>query len=64
MRATLTESAKCACATNGDGSVTTLLCPIHAEDDPCVTKATVTGRRRHGSIQGGCCSRCGWMVPA
>ncbi len=53
---------KCACAKHQDGSVTTFLCPIHAEIDPCQTTATVTGRRRRGSIHSGRCSYCGWEV--
>jgi len=54
--------AKCACAQHQDGSVTTFLCPIHADIDPCRTKALITGKRRRGSIDNGRCSHCGWEV--
>lgn len=55
----------CCCAHNVDGSVTTMLCPLHADDDPCATKASVTGRRRRGSISAkGKCSNCGWTRPS
>lgn len=56
----VTVAARCACAKHNDGSVTTLLCPIHAEVDPCQTKALITGKRRRGSIDNGHCSHCGW----
>lgn len=49
----------CCCARNTDGSVTTLLCPVHAAVDPCETRAAVTGRRRKGSNRSGVCSACG-----
>lgn len=52
-------SARCACAHNLDGSVTTMLCPAHAEIDPCWTRASVTGRRRKGTIRRGVCTACG-----
>jgi hypothetical protein len=52
--------AKCSCARNSDGSVTTMMCPTHAEQDPCETMAQVTGRRRKRSIVGGVCTACGW----
>lgn len=48
----------CVCAVNSDGSVTTLLCPRHAETDPCLTMASVTGRRRKGTIRNGVCTYC------
>lgn len=51
---------KCSCAHNSDGSVTTMLCPSHADTDPCLTMARVTGKRRHGSIITGTCTACGW----
>jgi len=56
--------AQCACATNTDGTKTTLLCPIHATDDPCLTLARVTGKRRRGSMKRGRCSNCQWQVRA
>jgi hypothetical protein len=49
----------CVCARHDDGSVTTFLCPTHADTDPCLTMARVTGRRRVGSIIRGKCSSCG-----
>lgn len=51
---------KCSCAHNNDGSVTTMLCPLHADQDPCLTMAQVTGNRRKGSIINGVCTNCGW----
>lgn len=54
------NAARCVCARHTDGSVTTYLCPRHADTDPCLTMAAVTGRRRTGSIRGGVCSACGW----
>ena len=59
-----TTLAECACAKHHDGSVTTFLCPIHADTDPCQTKALVTGKRRRGSARSGRCSQCGWQVMA
>lgn len=53
-------AAKCSCARNLDGTTTTLLCPLHADDDPCETMARITGKRRRGSIRRGRCSRCSW----
>lgn len=50
----------CVCARNTDGSVTTLLCPAHADADPCASMAAVTGRRRKGTVRSGVCTRCGW----
>ena len=55
-----TTGMGCSCAINGDGSVTTMLCPAHAEGDPCGTFAAVTGKRRQGSVVRGTCSACGW----
>lgn len=52
-------SARCSCVEHGDGSVTTMLCPLHADTDPCLTMAQVTGRRRTGTIRRGVCSACG-----
>jgi hypothetical protein len=49
----------CSCTRNRDGSVTTSMCPTHADQDPCLTMAQVTGRRRKGSIKGGVCTSCG-----
>lgn len=57
-----TDSVRCSCARHNDGSVTTSLCPLHAKQDPCLTMATVTGRRRHGSVVRGVCSACGWSA--
>lgn len=54
----------CSCATNNDGTVTAILCPAHASTDPCRTVASITGRRRRGSISRGCCSKCGWTEQA
>lgn len=51
---------KCRCARYDDGSVTTMLCPLHADTDPCATRASVTGRRRKGRIRHGVCTNCGW----
>lgn len=53
-------AASCVCAHNTDGSVTKMLCPQHADDDPCRTMAAVTGDRRKGSIVKGVCTNCGW----
>lgn len=50
---------QCACATHLDGSVTTSLCSVHADRDPCLTLALVTGRRRKGTIRRGICTACG-----
>jgi len=50
----------CSCAHNTDGTVTTFLCPIHANNDPCATMARVTGKRRTGTIKRGTCTHCGW----
>ena len=49
----------CACARNTDGSRTTMLCPVHADRDPCLTVSLVTGRRRKGTIRRGSCTNCG-----
>jgi hypothetical protein len=53
--------ATCACAVFGDGSKYAGLCSVHAEHDPCATMASVTGKRRRGSIVRGRCTRCGWV---
>lgn len=50
---------RCVCARHADGSVTTMLCSVHAETDPCLTMAQVTGRRRTGTIRRGVCTSCG-----
>lgn len=50
----------CLCATHPDGSVTVLLCPLHADTDPCLTMSRVTGKRRTGTIRRGVCTACGW----
>ncbi|MFE6967014.1 hypothetical protein ACFVAJ_18020 [Agromyces sp. NPDC057679] len=50
----------CACAVNSDRSTTTMLCSIHADTDPCLTVAQVTGKRRKGTIRSGRCTACGW----
>ena len=52
----------CVCAHNNDGSVTTMLCSLHASQDPCLTMAQVTGKRRKGSIVRGTCTACGWTT--
>ncbi len=49
----------CTCARNDDGTVTRFLCSVHADTDPCLTMARVTGRRRVGSITRGTCTACG-----
>ena len=49
----------CSCAVNGDGTVTTMMCPLHADVDPCYTMARVTGKRRTGTIRNGRCTHCG-----
>lgn len=56
------KSPTCACAKHSDGSVTTMLCSEHADHDPCQTMASVTGRRRKGSIVRGTCTGCGWKA--
>lgn len=50
----------CSCAHNKDGSTTTILCPQHADTDPCLTMSRVTGKRRKGSIKHGTCTNCNW----
>ena len=50
---------RCVCARNQDGSVTTSLCPLHADTDPCLTKSLITGKRRAGTIRRGVCTSCG-----
>lgn len=40
-----------------------MLCPLHADEDPCLITARVTGRRRKGSVRRGVCSNCGWSGP-
>ena len=50
---------QCACAVNRDGSVTTFMCPVHADVDPCYTTWRVTGKRRTGTIRRGVCTNCG-----
>lgn len=62
MSAQNADSVRCACARNSDGSVTTILCPLHAEQDPCLTMARVTGKRRRGSVVRGVCSACNWSA--
>lgn len=49
----------CVCATHNDGSVTTSTCPVHADQDPCLTMSLITGRRRTGTIRRGTCTACG-----
>jgi hypothetical protein len=39
-----------------------MLCPTHADRDPCATMAAVTGKRRKGSIVRGTCTSCGWSM--
>lgn len=56
----MNHSPTCVCAHNRDGSVTTMLCSVHADQDPCLTMARTTGKRRHGSIVRGRCTNCGW----
>jgi hypothetical protein len=53
----------CSCVGHDDGSVTTMLCPIHADTDPCLTMSLVTGRRRTGTIRRGVCTACGHGAP-
>lgn len=55
---TITET-RCSCAKHADGSTTTYLCPVHADTDPCLVMARVTGRRRKGAIRRGVCTECG-----
>jgi hypothetical protein len=57
-----TATRQCSCAHNTDGTTTTFLCPTHADQDPCLTKAEIMGKRRKGSIRRGRCSRCGWQA--
>lgn len=59
-KASRKTAANCACAHNTDGTTTTMLCPVHGDEDPCAVKASVTGRRRKGSIVNGVCTNCGW----
>lgn len=56
------DSVRCVCARHSDGSVTTSLCSLHAEQDPCLTMARVTGKRRRGSVVRGVCSACNWSA--
>lgn len=56
------KPARCACAHNADGSITKMLCPAHADTDPCTTMSQVTGKRRKGSIVRGTCNHCGWKA--
>lgn len=60
--ATRKTAATCSCAHNTDGTVTTMMCPIHADEDPCYTMSRVTGRHRRGSIVNGVCTACGWSA--
>jgi len=53
------DTVRCVCATHTDGSVTSSLCPVHADRDPCLTMSLVTGRRRTGTIRRGVCTACG-----
>ncbi len=53
---------KCLCAFNSDGSITKMLCPYHAEIDPCLTMSMITGKRRKGSIVNKICNNCNWVV--
>lgn len=55
---------RCACSFHRDNSVTTTLCPVHADTDPCLTMAQVTGRRRKGTIHHGTCTNCGHYTPS
>jgi len=54
---------RCACAQNSDGTTTTILCPVHADADPCETRAASTGRRRKGKVRDGVCTHCSWGHP-
>ena len=58
---TPTRALVCCCATHNDGTRTTWVCPTHADADPCLTMASMAGKRRRGSVVRGCCSRCGWL---
>lgn len=49
----------CACGRRPDGDWDPTLCPVHADTDPCLTMATITGRRRRGTIRRGVCTSCG-----
>lgn len=51
--------SRCSCAKNNDGTVTTIMCPTHADTDPCLMASLVTGRRRKGTIRRGVCTNCG-----
>ena len=59
-----TREPGCACATNSDGSRTPTMCRIHADQDPCLTVAQITGKRRKGTIKNGVCTNCGWSASA
>lgn len=54
-----TTALRCVCARHTDGSVTTFICPAHADNDPCLTESLVTGRRRKGTVRRGVCTSCG-----
>jgi len=60
----MTTDTRCACAHHTDGSTTTFLCPLHADSDPCATKAALTSKRRRGTVHHGKCSNCGWQANA
>ena len=48
--------ALCACSDHSD-----MLCPKHADVDPCITVSLVTRKRRKGTLSSGACSNCGWQ---
>jgi fructose-1,6-bisphosphatase/inositol monophosphatase family enzyme len=58
------DAARCSCTTNSDGTTMTVCCSVHATNDPCLTTAGVTGKRRRGSIVRGRCSHCNWTEVA
>ena len=53
------RDSRCACAHNLDGTTTTVLCPLHADSDPCLSMSIITRKRRKGTIRKGVCTNCG-----
>ena len=55
-RSLVKTRALCACSDHSK-----MLCPKHADVDPCLSMSLVTGKRRKGTIRNGTCSNCGWQ---
>ena len=49
--------ALCACSDHSN-----MLCPKHADTDPCLSSSLVTGKRRKGTIRNNTCTNCGWST--